>query len=143
MTRQIVLPRQAQVTNQKMRFAEIVGETTADCAAVCCCMPCGLVKLLVLTMYKWPAGLCRKALKHMKKKKEQQRLKNRLLSQKQRCTCGCNETELQALPVSVDLLPLDNSDKDDQTAKEFLELDKEMWDQFYNAGFWRSPSNRD
>ncbi|GFQ07771.1 hypothetical protein PHJA_002921100, partial [Phtheirospermum japonicum] len=40
------------------RFAEVAGGTAAECAAVCCCCPCGLVDLLVLAVYKLPAGLC-------------------------------------------------------------------------------------
>ncbi|KAG2272253.1 hypothetical protein Bca52824_066808 [Brassica carinata] len=35
--------------------AEFCGGTTASCAAVCCCCPCGLVNLLVLAIYKVPA----------------------------------------------------------------------------------------
>lgn len=27
--------------------------------------------------------------------------------------------------------------------EEVLALEKEMWDQFYSAGFWRSSSNRE
>ncbi|XP_043700117.1 uncharacterized protein LOC122650804 [Telopea speciosissima] len=151
MTRQIVLPRQPlladnnSTTNQKTRFAEVAGETTAECAAVCCCFPFGILNLLVLAMYKLPAGLCRKALKKMKKK-EKQKLKNGLLMQRpNRYTGGCDQTEAQVHPVSVDLWPLDKSDKDkdDLTVKKVLELEKEMWDRFYGTGFWRSPSQRD
>ncbi|XP_043700116.1 uncharacterized protein LOC122650803 [Telopea speciosissima] len=151
MTRQIMLRRQPlladknSTTNQKKRFAEFAGGTTAECAAVCCCFPCGLLNLLVLAMYKLPAGLCRKALRKMKKK-EKQRLKNGLLMQRRNCcTGGCDQTESQVHPVSVDLWPLDKSDKDkdDLTAKKVLELEKEMWDRFYGTGFWRSSSQRD
>ncbi|XP_043700118.1 uncharacterized protein LOC122650805 [Telopea speciosissima] len=138
MTRQIVLRRQPlladknSTTNQKTRFAEVAGETTAECAAVCCCFPFGILNLLVLAMYKLPAGLCRKALRKMKKK-EKQRLKNGGLLMK------------RPNRFSVDLWPLDNSDKDkdDLTVKKVLELEKEMWDRFYGTGFWRSPSQRD
>ncbi|KAJ8570594.1 hypothetical protein K7X08_037566 [Anisodus acutangulus] len=47
----------------KARFAEVAGGTTAECTAVACCCPCGIVNLLVLAVYKVPAGLCRKALR--------------------------------------------------------------------------------
>ncbi|XP_042497294.1 uncharacterized protein LOC122076075 [Macadamia integrifolia] len=144
MTRQIVLRREPLLANenQKMRFAEVAGGTTADCAAVCCCFPCGLVNLLILATYKLPKGLCRKAalkLKNKNKQKKGQSMKNGLLPR----TCGFDDTESQVHPVSVDLRPLDNSDEDDTTAKKVLELEKEMWDRFYGAGFWRSPSQRD
>ncbi|KAJ4977990.1 hypothetical protein NE237_008770 [Protea cynaroides] len=130
---QSVLAKQQAATNQKLRFAEVAGGTTAECAAVCCCCPCGLVNLLVLAMYKLPAGLCRKALK----KKKEQSVKKGLLPRKRMSTCGCKETDthVHVQPVSVDLRPLDTSDKEDSTAKEVLELEKEMWDRFYSSSF--------
>ncbi|KAL8543506.1 hypothetical protein ACS0TY_004160 [Phlomoides rotata] len=64
---------------RRVSMAEVAGGTSADCAAVCCCCPCGLVNLFVLAVccccpcglvnlfvlavYKVPAGLCRKALR--------------------------------------------------------------------------------
>ncbi|PWA83441.1 2S globulin, Glycoside hydrolase, catalytic domain-containing protein [Artemisia annua] len=51
------------------RFAEVAGGTTAECAAVCCCFPIGLVNLLVLAVYGVPAGLYRKALKKKRRRK--------------------------------------------------------------------------
>ncbi|KAE8661229.1 hypothetical protein F3Y22_tig00116937pilonHSYRG00248 [Hibiscus syriacus] len=52
-----VTPRRK--TNGK--FGELCGGTTADVTAVCCCFPCGVANLVVLAVYKVPAGLCRKA----------------------------------------------------------------------------------
>lgn len=48
-------------------FGEVAGGTTAACAALCCC-PCGLVHLAALAFVKLPTGLCKKALKKIKKK---------------------------------------------------------------------------
>ncbi|KAF8398008.1 hypothetical protein HHK36_016934 [Tetracentron sinense] len=115
-----------------MRFGEVAGGTAAECAAICCCCPCGLMNLLVLAVYKLPAGLCRKALK---KKRRKQAKKRGLLPPKRRCTCGCDETEIQIHPVSVD--------ESDTSEKEVQEMEKEMWERFCSTGFWRSPSQRE
>lgn len=58
---------QTLLTIERGRFVEVAGGTTAECAAVCCC-PCALVHLAVLALVKLPAGLCKKALKKMKRK---------------------------------------------------------------------------
>lgn len=128
------------------RFAEVAGGTTAECAAICCCCPCGIMNFLVLAVYKLPAGLCRKALKNKRIK----RLKKKgMLTQRRRCTCGCDETEIQIHPVAVDGWPGNTSggaadDKSESlTEKESQELEEEMWGRFYSTGFWRSPSQKD
>ncbi|XP_052175424.1 uncharacterized protein LOC127790166 [Diospyros lotus] len=121
-----------------MRVGEVAGGTAAECAAVCCC-PCALlVNLLVLAVYKLPAGLCRKALQG---KRRRRLTKQGLLPQRSsRCHCGCDDTEVQIHPISVvDLSPAAESLPPD---KEVLQLEKEMWDRFYSTGFWRSPSQR-
>lgn len=145
MTKQIVLRAPPSYTDRRQpllsqeetgsrrgskRVAEVVGGTTAECVAVCCCCPCGLVNLLVLAVYKVPAGLCRKALRQKRRRK----VKNggHLPPRK----CGCNDVELfQLHPLPGPLLTAE-SDKD------VVELEKEMWDKFYSTGFWRSPSQR-
>ncbi|KAK9289730.1 hypothetical protein L1049_007889 [Liquidambar formosana] len=149
MSRQIVLcppsvnRRQPLLTSQSstgsVRFAEVAGGTTAECAAVCCCCPCGLVNLLVLAVYKLPAGLCRRALR---KKRRQRLMKKGLLQQRRRCSCGCEEIELQIHPVLAQPVPENKPAKWDESEKEVMELEKEMWDRFYSTGFWRSPSQR-
>ncbi len=47
--------------------------------------------------------------------------------------------------VCVDKLPvdLDSSEDEEETEDALLELEKEMWDRFYGAGFWRSSSQRE
>lgn len=146
MSRQIVLRsaptkrRQPLLQSQPSHsssFAEVAGGTTAECVAVCCCCPCGLVNLLVLAIYKVPAGLCRRALK----KKRRQKLKKQGLlpvKRSRKCRCGCDDLELELHQVvsSVDV----NTKESD---KAVVELEKEMWDKFYGTGFWRSPSQRD
>ncbi|XP_075474584.1 uncharacterized protein LOC142505482 [Primulina tabacum] len=120
---------------RKVRLAEVAGGTTAECAAVCCCCPCGLVNLLVLAVYKVPAGLCRKALR---RKRLRRLMKKGLLPPRK---CGCDEKEQQIHPVSSPVAIV-NSLESGFDNKEVLELEKEMWDKFYSTGFWRSSSQR-
>ncbi|CAI9775671.1 unnamed protein product [Fraxinus pennsylvanica] len=77
-------------------------------------------------------GLCRKALRL---KRCCRLIKNGLLPPRK---CGCDDKELQILTMSglmvmVNALELDNN---------VAELEKEMWEKFYGAGFWRSSSQR-
>ncbi|GFP94933.1 hypothetical protein PHJA_001637700 [Phtheirospermum japonicum] len=117
-------------------MGEVAGGTMAECAAVCCCCPCGLANLLVLVVYKVPAGLCRKALR---KKRRQKLMKEGLLPPR-RIKCSCDE-ELHVHPVTSPLSFVTALETASDN-KEILELEKEMWGQFYSAGFWRSPSQR-
>ncbi|XP_057976109.1 uncharacterized protein LOC131163529 [Malania oleifera] len=144
MPRQIVLRppsmnrRQPLLTNQSStgsaRFAEVAGGTTAECAAICCCCPCGLVNLLVLAVYKVPAELCRKALR---KKRRRRLIKKGVLPQR-RC-CVDPELHNHSPPHAA----AEKAGKMDESEKEAMDLEKEMWDRFYNTGFWRSPSQRE
>ncbi|XP_073277938.1 uncharacterized protein [Primulina huaijiensis] len=115
---------------RKVRLAEVAGGTAAECVAVCCCCPCGIVNLLLLAVYKLPAGLCRKALR---RKRRMKLMKKGLLQPRK---CGCDEKEVQMHSVAM-VNTLETGDN-----KEVIELEKEMWEKFYSAGFWRSSSQR-
>ncbi|KAF5747752.1 hypothetical protein HS088_TW05G00479 [Tripterygium wilfordii] len=125
------------------RIAEVAGETTAECAAICCCCPCGLVNLLLLPIYKVPAGLCRRALR----RKRLQRLmtkKDLLPPRHKRCQCGyCDDTEMQIHPFCEEQEEEFQKTTSKEEEKAVEELEKEMWARFYGAGFWRSPSQRE
>ncbi|KAK2647412.1 hypothetical protein Ddye_014901 [Dipteronia dyeriana] len=153
MSRQIVLRStptnrrqpllRSQSSGTSSNFAEVAGGTTAECAAICCCCPCGLVNLLVLAIYKVPAGLCRRALQ---KKRRKKLIKQGLLPMRRsrnKCRCGCvdDEMEVEFHPVvsSLDI----NKGEVDEAEKAVVELEKEMRDKFYGTGFWRSPSQRE
>ncbi|CAN1133864.1 hypothetical protein LINPERPRIM_LOCUS16441 [Linum perenne] len=152
------------------RFGELAGGTTAECAAIACCCPCGLANLLFLTIYKVPVGLCRKALR--RKRREHLMKKGLLLPRSRRCQCGCDDTELQIHPIHGDAqsfdmkmmmgmhLHLDDEDVAEDVdsvaaavrkirggggggGEEMVELEKEMWETFYGTGFWRSPSQKE
>lgn len=126
------------------RFAEVAGGTTAECAAVCCCCPCGIVNLIVTAIYKYPAGLCRKALKETRK---QQLIKKGLLPKRRRSKgkCGCCDDDFELQIHSVVDFQKSFADVFDseESQRKVMELEKEMWERFYSTGFWRSPSQRE
>ncbi|KAJ0087941.1 hypothetical protein Patl1_32776 [Pistacia atlantica] len=128
----------AAATTRSSSFAEVAGGTAGKCAAVCCCCPCGLVNLLVLAIYKVPAGLCKKALKEKQKKRL---IKKGLLPprKKNKCKCGSEDIELQVHPVQN----FSEVIKSEEAEKEVMKLEKEMWERFYSTGFWRSTSQRE
>ncbi|KAM3288397.1 hypothetical protein P3S67_021827 [Capsicum chacoense] len=121
---------------RKARLAEVAGGTTAECAAVACCCPCGIANLLVLAVYKVPAGLCKKAIR---KNRQNRLMKKGLLPKNGHCSC--DEMELRAYQISNPIAVV-GDDENLASDKDAAELEKEMWDKFYGAGFWRSPSQR-
>lgn len=128
---------------RKARLAEVAGGTAAECAAVCCCCPCGLVNLLVMAVYKLPAGLCRKALRRKRRRrlmKKQQQSKGGVGRQ-----CGWDESEsdvsIHPIGDSTGVAVVDGGSSL-ESDKDVVALEKEMWRKFYGAGFWRSPSQR-
>lgn len=61
--------------------------------------------------------------------------------------CGCDDTELQLHPVAAvnqskaaAEMALESVQGPDE---EVMRLEKEMWERFYGAGFWRSPSQKE
>ncbi|XP_065856600.1 uncharacterized protein [Euphorbia lathyris] len=121
-------------------FAELAGGTTAECAAVCCCCPCGLAHLLYLTIYKVPAGLCRRALRRKRSKKLIE--KGLLPPRTKRCYCDFDDIEIH---MHSDMKSEEemSSEEDGEEEEAMMKLEEEMWETFYNAGFWRSPSQRE
>lgn len=121
-------------TPARARFAEVAGGTTAECAAVWCCCPCGIVNLVVFTVVRLPAGLCRKALKKNRKKK-----KTPLLPQPKRDDedSVMQMHDFEWASVSSDMWP------DKSPSVVVSEMEKEMWTKFYGTGFWRNPSGRE
>ncbi|KAJ0020128.1 hypothetical protein Pint_31694 [Pistacia integerrima] len=113
----------------------MAGETAAECAAVWCCCPCAVMNLVVLAVYKVPAGLCRKAW-------SMQRRRQRIARRKQvgGLLIGPNVGSLLDHGTQMEEL-LETTNTEENVS--ILELEKEMWDQFHGAGFWRSPSQKD
>lgn len=123
---------------------ECVGGTTAECVAVCCCFPCGVANFFFLAIYKVPAGLCRRMLRNRRRRKM---IKEGYVNPTRRhCSCGsCDDVNGSRIyPMcandAFDLKRLYAAEPDNEDA---VALEKEMWDQFYSTGFWRSSSNRE
>lgn len=114
----------------------MAGARTAECAAVCCCIPCTVLDLVVLAVVKLPAGLCRKAARKRKEKKKAFRRKKK----KKNALTDEDDSETSAATAEKEeaWAPAEG-----QSAAEKLQIDKEMWDKFYSTGFWRSASQRD
>lgn len=114
------------------RIAEMAGGTTAGCLAVWCCCPCTLVNLVVLLVYKVPAGICKKAFRNRSIRSRRDKWRQ--------CT---SHNHYQEVGLGLGL----GSETDEVTMvvmdNEFIRLEEEMWDKFYSTGFWRSPSQRE
>ncbi|XP_057782070.1 uncharacterized protein LOC131000271 [Salvia miltiorrhiza] len=98
-----------------------VGETTGDCAAVCCCCPCAVVHLLVLAVYRLPAGIWRK---HRRKRLLSKTTDNKLEINRRQSAADERGGECMHGGENYDAVGWDN----------------EMWRRFYWGGFWRSDS---
>lgn len=132
----------SQSGSGSVRFAEVAGGTAAECAAVCCCCPFVVLNVLVLAVYKLPAGLCRRALRT--KRRHNLKKKGQLPSRRGRFSSGLDETDIQILSAGKTLHSSEpKCQKSEETERKVMELEKEMWEIFYGTGFWRSPSQRD
>ncbi|KAJ6826654.1 uncharacterized protein M6B38_126765 [Iris pallida] len=125
------------------RFAEVAGGTAAECAAVCCCCPCGLVGLVVCALVKLPAGLCRRAIVRRRRRRIA-RKKSVLLASapapagvvgpaEETCVAAKRKAEEERWVVPAAEAP----------SVEAAEMEREMMARFYGTGFWRSPSQRE
>ncbi|RWW01392.1 hypothetical protein GW17_00035575 [Ensete ventricosum] len=120
------------------RFAEMSGETAAECAAVCCCCPCGLVNLLVVVVVKLPAGLVRKALRRIRNRSR----KKAAISRPKVGALNHNDLSIRRAALLA-TTGTEEAWPTKSPSEEILELEKVMWANFYGAGFWRSPSQRE
>ncbi|GJU18876.1 hypothetical protein Tco_1373967 [Tanacetum coccineum] len=125
-----------QHSNNSTRFAEVAGGTTAECAAVCCCFPIGLVNLLVLAVYGVPAGLYRKALKRKRQRKMLKKGGGGDDVDGDRSSCDGEELLIGERVFSYGVVTSLEVDSD------VMRFEDEMWGKFYGTGFWRSASQR-
>ncbi|CAK8544179.1 unnamed protein product [Lathyrus sativus] len=143
--------RQPLLQSQSSKTAmigEVVGSTAAECLAVCCCCPCSLANIFLLAVYKLPAGLYRRLLR----KRRRRRIMKAGMSQPKRlnCCCGCCD-DVNGVPRIYPMCINDASDIkrlydgsfEDNNDESAMALEKEMWERFYSAGFWRSSSRRE
>ncbi|CAA2985994.1 uncharacterized protein LOC111388778 [Olea europaea var. sylvestris] len=123
-----------------------IGETAGECAAVCCCCPCAMMHLLVLAIYRLPKRLCKKAWREkkgkqlLKKKRKNSSLEEKENQRKIRTRSHMNmfgfDSDYDDEPTS------DGRDYRNSEKNEAIDWDKEMWNRFDEAGFWRSASQR-
>lgn len=132
----------ATTTRGRARLAEGAGRTAADCAALCCCCPCTVANLLALAVYRVPAGLCRRVRRRRQRSAAAKRKKKGgLLAQRPNSFAAGSAAAADPLEAVEDGVDAGGSDGDEDDAVD--DLEKEMWDRFHGAGFWRSPSARD
>lgn len=136
--------RDGKEVGNRRKIGEFAGGTTAECAVVCCCCPCALMHLLILALYRVPAGLCKKAMKKNRRRKLQRKKKKNLLEEDQRTTTNGPD----AVKYRDESDGEDDGHDDYHNLKgvgvmEAVDLDSEMWGRFYGAGFWRSNSRRE
>nr|XP_011461807.1 PREDICTED: uncharacterized protein LOC105350703 [Fragaria vesca subsp. vesca] len=139
MTRKGLLESSPSTTRSKRRVGEVAGGAAAECAAVCCCCPCSMMNLLILAVYKVPRGLCRKAWAMTKTKSNKQSCKKGSLLPR---PTGLGNGDLRKTVSGGeddDLMMKKN--KEDDAESEDAAFEKEMWDRFYGAGFWRSSTS--
>lgn len=132
--RQPIIAREYGKVKKNRKFAEVAGGTAAECAVVWCCCPCAVVNLAVLVVCKVPAGLCKKALCKQRKRHliaRRKQVGGLLLGP----TAGSSLDEIQMKEFLGAAITEEN--------ENVLDLDKEMWEQFHGAGFWRSLSQKE
>ncbi|PON50885.1 hypothetical protein PanWU01x14_220170 [Parasponia andersonii] len=156
--RTLLLSEKSPIFKEKRRIGELAGGTAAECAAVCCCFPCALMNFVVLAVYKVPTGLCRQVWEKRKKRQRSAKMKKGLLLQKRpngpRDGPVREEREAEWKRVKEAALVQEKKingggggggggGSSYGAAGTVDYLDEEMWDRFYGAGFWRSPSQRE
>ncbi|XP_020598548.1 uncharacterized protein LOC110038120 [Phalaenopsis equestris] len=149
-----------------IRFAELAGGKTAECAAICCCCPFGLIGLIIFAVVRLPAGLCHRALRKRillwRSKKKAKLLSFRSSSGwnsesssgsgSDNGSSGSSDKIGSAMDEElVDFTRLRSSfvvvEGDSWPVRspsaELIQLEKDVWSKVCSSGFWRSPSQRE
>lgn len=142
MAHQVIVVSKPPAHRRLRRVGEVAGGGAADCAAVCCCCPCAVLNLVVLAVYKVPAGLFRKAMRKRQRRSLAANKKNNVVLLQPQRSSGVDLAE--ALPVSAGPKVLEDRLEAEGAAEkpEAVALEKEMWARFAGTGFWRSESQR-
>ncbi|KAL9228633.1 hypothetical protein vseg_004188 [Gypsophila vaccaria] len=129
---------------------EVAGGTAANIFVVCCCCPCGLAECLIMSMYKVPVNIVRRMWRKRCRRKltAKRSSKKRFLEEEEGgdgggggggegggCVGYCDEK------CDVEMEEFEKMKKVTVDGSE-MELDRRMWDQFDNTGFWRTCSQR-
>ncbi|XP_054817277.1 uncharacterized protein LOC129316901 [Prosopis cineraria] len=133
-----------QVLNNAPRGAreagEVAGGTAAECTAIFCCLPCTVMNVVVLVVYKVPVGLCRKAIHTCKGRPQPRPLKKKdgvLLNERSGPKCR----PIYYVETTLEEHLASEAEKEKLNA-EFREMDAQMWAPFHGTGFWRSHSQK-
>ncbi|GAB2285652.1 hypothetical protein Dimus_020093 [Dionaea muscipula] len=132
-------PAMASSSSTGHTVGEVVGGAAAECAAVCCCCPGVVVECLVLAVYKVPSGICRRIHKKMILRKKSGLGLLHHHHHHGEMTSGIIYDDFSG-PIDLKEFEMINVSVDG--SMEAIDLDKEMWEQFHDTGFWRSPSQR-
>ncbi|XP_039057444.1 uncharacterized protein LOC120200754 [Hibiscus syriacus] len=103
-------------------FRRGLGGATAECAAICCCCPLTIANFLVLAIYKIPAGLFRRALHRIRQRK----LPEKGLNQRSHDGFHNEGFEIPAVDGVEEIFGCV------ETEKAANELEKEMWQKFWD-----------
>ncbi|XP_074566532.1 uncharacterized protein LOC141823172 [Curcuma longa] len=122
--------------NRCTRFAESAGETAAECTAIFCCCPCGLVNLLAVVTVRLPAVLARKTLRWRRKL---HRNKGAILWAESRPLGDGDGFRAHGGALLVEGGG-EQLWQGRSPSEEVSEVEKIMRASFYGTGFWRSPS---
>ncbi|WOL03103.1 hypothetical protein Cni_G11823 [Canna indica] len=143
--RQPLILREKPKANVGERFAEVAGQTTAECTAVLCCCPCGLANLIYAAAIKLPAGLVRRALRGKRKHRIGYLRKNGGYFRNRVSPLGDDDDEFNVHPGTlwVALRKDDGWPTVLAASPELVALEKEMSARFSSAGFWRSLSQKE
>lgn len=147
-----------------VRFAELAGGKTAECAAICCCCPCGLIGLIILAVVRLPAGLCHRALRKrilLWRSKKRAKLVSPTSEWNSGSSSGsgsdkesggssnkigsASDEELAEFTGlrGAFVMVIGDSWPARSPSAELVQLEKDVWSKFCNSGFWRSLSQRE
>ena len=132
--------RQNQIPNRR-RAGEVAGNATAECAAVCCCVPCAVMDIVALATYKVPACLWKKAMNKKRKKRLQQKQQKKI--KKNENTLMDHNKPNPIGPETVIVGPTLEEHLSKEELPGVVILEEEMWARFSVTGFWRSASQNE
>ncbi|KAI9073010.1 hypothetical protein K1719_044677 [Acacia pycnantha] len=130
------------VPRRRCGAGEVAGGTAAECTAIFCCLPCTVMDMVVLVVYKVPAGLCRKAIHTYKGKPQPRTLKKEedvLLNERSGAKCRPNSFLGTTLE---DHLAAEAEKENLKDVSEFGKRDEQNGAPFNVTGFWRSHSQK-
>ncbi|KAK7404886.1 hypothetical protein VNO78_05924 [Psophocarpus tetragonolobus] len=144
MAHQVVFHPQPSHRHRHRGVGEMAGGAAADCAAVCCCVPCTVINLLVLAVYKVPKGLVKKAAHKRRRRLPKTNVvgdhRNDIVLLYPQTSSSIDVTEFVVGSTRLEEFLKKQTENENENENEGLE--KEMWARFAGTGFWRSESQR-